>query len=131
MSTVYTARNLDYRVLVPQDAVAAVSADHQAAALLCMSDVLGAEEETHMAIGGGTDKFVVYVTFDNEIFHDLIDPSQSDSGEALVVGGQEGIYPAKMCVDLEMTLRAAKAFAEAGSMDQSLFWERDGVVEIV
>jgi nicotinamidase-related amidase len=39
MSTVYTARNLDYRVLVPQDAVAAVSDDHQAAALLCMSDV--------------------------------------------------------------------------------------------
>lgn len=39
MSTVYTARNLDYRVLVPRDAVAAVSADHQRAALLCMSDV--------------------------------------------------------------------------------------------
>jgi nicotinamidase-related amidase len=39
MSTVFTARNLDYRVLLPQDAVAAVSPDHQAAALLCMSDV--------------------------------------------------------------------------------------------
>jgi nicotinamidase-related amidase len=39
MSAVYTARNLDYRVLLPQDAVAAVSPDHQAAALLCMSDV--------------------------------------------------------------------------------------------
>jgi nicotinamidase-related amidase len=39
MSTVYTARNLDYRVVVPSDAVAAVSPDHQAAALLCMSDV--------------------------------------------------------------------------------------------
>lgn len=39
MSTVYSARNLDYRVLVPEDAVAAVSAEHQAAALLCMSDV--------------------------------------------------------------------------------------------
>ncbi|MCU0868329.1 MAG: cysteine hydrolase [Burkholderiales bacterium] len=39
MSTVYTARNLDYRVLVPADAVAAVSDAHQAAALLCMSDV--------------------------------------------------------------------------------------------
>jgi nicotinamidase-related amidase len=36
MSTVYTARNLDYRVLLPQNAVAAVSLDHQAAALLCM-----------------------------------------------------------------------------------------------
>jgi len=39
MSTVYTARNLDYRVIVPRDAVAAVSPDHQTAALLCMSDV--------------------------------------------------------------------------------------------
>lgn len=39
MSTVFTARHLDYRVLVARDAVAAVSLDHQAAALLCMSDV--------------------------------------------------------------------------------------------
>ncbi|HEY3664742.1 MAG TPA: cysteine hydrolase [Polyangiaceae bacterium] len=39
MSTVFTARNLDYRVLLAQDAVAAVSPEHQAAALLCMSDV--------------------------------------------------------------------------------------------
>ena len=39
MSTVFTARNLDYRVLVPRDAVAGVSPAHQAAALLCMSDV--------------------------------------------------------------------------------------------
>jgi biuret amidohydrolase len=42
VNQVYTARNLDYqdyRVLLPQDAVAAFSPDHQAAALLCMSDV--------------------------------------------------------------------------------------------
>lgn len=39
MSTVFTARNLDYRVLLPRDAVAAVSDAHQQAALLCMSDV--------------------------------------------------------------------------------------------
>jgi nicotinamidase-related amidase len=39
MSTVFSARHLDYRVLLPRDAVAAVSRDHQAAALLCMSDV--------------------------------------------------------------------------------------------
>jgi nicotinamidase-related amidase len=39
MSTVYTARNLDYRVVVPHDAVAGVSPAHHAAALLCMSDV--------------------------------------------------------------------------------------------
>lgn len=39
MSTVFSARNLDYRVLLVRDAVAAVSPEHQAAALLCMSDV--------------------------------------------------------------------------------------------
>ena len=39
MSTVYTARNLDYRVLLPRDATAGVSPEHYAAALLCMSDV--------------------------------------------------------------------------------------------
>jgi nicotinamidase-related amidase len=39
MSTVFTARHLDYRVLVAADACAGVSADHHAAALLCMSDV--------------------------------------------------------------------------------------------
>ena len=39
MNTVFTARNLDYRVLLARDAVAAVSPEHQAAALLCMSDV--------------------------------------------------------------------------------------------
>lgn len=39
MSTVFTARNLDYRVMVPRDAIAGVSPDHYAAALLCMSDV--------------------------------------------------------------------------------------------
>jgi nicotinamidase-related amidase len=39
MSTVFSARHRDYRVLVPADAVAAVSPDHQDAALLCMSDV--------------------------------------------------------------------------------------------
>lgn len=39
MSTVFSARHRDYRVLLPRDAVAAVSPDHQAAALLCMSDV--------------------------------------------------------------------------------------------
>jgi nicotinamidase-related amidase len=38
MATVYTARSLDYRVIVPRDAVAAISPQHQDAALLCMSE---------------------------------------------------------------------------------------------
>lgn len=39
MSTVFSARHLDYRVLLAADACAGVSLDHHAAALLCMSDV--------------------------------------------------------------------------------------------
>lgn len=47
MSTVFTARNLDYRVIVPQDATAGVTADHYRAALLCMSDVFAYISITH------------------------------------------------------------------------------------
>ena len=39
MNTVLTARNMDYRVLLPSDATAGSSTEHYDAALLCMSDV--------------------------------------------------------------------------------------------
>jgi nicotinamidase-related amidase len=39
LSTVLTARNMDYRVLLPSDALAGSSIDHHHAALLCMSEV--------------------------------------------------------------------------------------------
>jgi Immunity protein Imm1 len=90
---------------------------------------LEAEGETHMAIGGGTGRYLVYVTFDNENFNYLVNPSKPDNAETLVVGGQEGIYPAKWCVDLATTLRAAKAFAELGMIEKSVVWERDGIAE--
>ncbi|MBE2214230.1 MAG: cysteine hydrolase [Opitutaceae bacterium] len=46
MSTVFTARHLDYRVLLAADACAGVSPDHHAAALLCMSDVFAYVTDT-------------------------------------------------------------------------------------
>lgn len=92
---------------------------------------LEADGETHMAVGGGTDKYVVYLTFDNETFHYLVDPSKPDADESLTVGGQEGVYPAKLCVDIDSALKAAKTFAELGTMDKSVIWEQDGVVEPV
>jgi hypothetical protein len=90
---------------------------------------LEAENETHMAIGGGNSKYLVYVTFDNEDFHYLVDLSQPDKSETLVVGGQEGIYPAKCCVDLSTTLKAARGFAEFGKIEKSVAWEGDGIAE--
>ncbi|MDZ8055739.1 MAG: Imm1 family immunity protein [Aulosira sp. ZfuVER01] len=92
---------------------------------------LETDGETHMAVGGGLDKYIVYLTFDNESFHYLVDPFKSDIDEFVIVGGQEGIYPAKSCVDLNTTLKAAKAFAELGTMEESVIWEKDEVVERV
>lgn len=92
---------------------------------------LETEGEIHMAVGGGTDKYVVYVTFDNETFHYLVDLSKPNADESLTVGGQEGVYPAKLCVGIDAALKAAKTFAELGTMEKSVTWEKDGVVELV
>jgi hypothetical protein len=92
---------------------------------------LESDGETHMAIGGGIDQYIVYVTFDNETFHYLVDLSKPDTNERLTVGGQEGIYPLKLCIGISTVLKAAKTFAELGKMDQSLTWEQDKVVEPV
>jgi Immunity protein Imm1 len=92
---------------------------------------LETESESHMSIGGGQGKYVVYATFDNEIFYSLIDPSKSDQDEsAVVVGGQKGLYPAKSCVNLEIVLQSAQKFAESGEMLKSAVWEEDKVAEM-
>ncbi|NER24211.1 MAG: hypothetical protein F6J86_44620 [Symploca sp. SIO1B1] len=84
-----------------------------------------------MAVGGGKGKYVVYLTFDNEQFHYVVEASKSDEDENLTVGGQEGIYPAKLCIDLDTALKAAKTFAENGAMEKSVIWEQDEVFELV
>jgi Immunity protein Imm1 len=91
---------------------------------------LEAEDETHMAIGGGNHQYFVYVTFNNENFYYLVDPSKSGASETLVIGGQEGVYPARSCVDLSTTLKAAREFAEFGKIEKSVAWEQDVVAEL-
>jgi len=87
---------------------------------------LGADDETYMTVGGGElEKYVVSVTFDNISFHNLVDLSKPDTTEKLVVGGQEGIYNAKMCVDLLRCLLAARTFAESGKLDRLLVWQEE------
>jgi hypothetical protein len=92
---------------------------------------LETENESHMSIGGGNGKYFVYLTFDNDNFNYLVNLSSSDKTENLVIGGQSGIYPAKSCVDLTTTLKAAKVFAELGTMERSVSWEREGIPEPV
>jgi Immunity protein Imm1 len=92
---------------------------------------LETEGEAHMSIGGGNGRYFVYTTFDNENFNYLVNRANSDQTETLVIGGQAGIYPAKSCVDLTTTIKAAKVFAELGTMERSVSWEREGIPEPV
>ncbi|MBW4547795.1 MAG: hypothetical protein KME25_25620 [Symplocastrum torsivum CPER-KK1] len=87
---------------------------------------LGVDDEAYMTIGGGeSGNYVVSVTFDNMSFHNLVDLSKPNATEKLVIGGQEGIYPAKICVDLLPCLLAARTFTESGKLDTLLSWQED------
>jgi len=87
---------------------------------------LAADDETYMTIGGGyAGKYVVSVTFDNLDFYNLVDLSKPEATEKLVIGGQEGFYPAKMSVDWLRCLLAARTFSESGKLDSLLSWEED------
>jgi len=92
---------------------------------------LETDGEAHLAIGGGPDKFIVYLTFDNEVFYYPCGFAKSNLEETLVVGGQEGLYPAKFCVEIDLILQVAKTFAEFGTMNQTVVWEKEGVLEPV
>jgi hypothetical protein len=93
---------------------------------------LGVDEDNYMTIGGGESRrYIVSVTFDNISFHNLVDLSKPDTTEKLVVGGQEGIYPAKMCVDWLPCLVAARTFAESGKLDSLLSWQEDESLVLV
>ncbi len=84
------------------------------------------DDEAYMNIGGGKlAKYVVHATFDNKIFHTLVDLSKYDEIEKLVVGREEENYPAKMCVDLLHCLLAARIFTESGKLEPLLSWEED------
>lgn len=91
-----------------------------------------ANSHNYMAIGSGKlGKYVVTPTFDNIKFHVVFDLANLDKIEKLVVGGQEGDYPAKMCVALLRCLLAVRTFSESGELDRLLDWhENKSLVEM-
>lgn len=101
-------------------AIRALDGDHRTLVVLGVDDAY-----PHMAIGGGRDnQYIVYATYNNEVFHSLIDLEKpEDRMVQLIVGGQEGDYCANSCVDLHTALQAAKTFAESGTLDKSLVWQ--------
>ena len=78
----------------------------------------------HMGIGGGSGRYVVYATFDNETFWNLISGAGEPGKIMLNAGGQEGEYPARHVVTLAEARQVGLAFLASGELDRSLPWEK-------
>lgn len=82
------------------------------------------EPETYLAVGGGDGRYLVTGSVRNETFPTIVNPDKASSPkQLLLVGGQEGDYPANWIVDLESALHAASVFYEAGTFDAGANWQ--------
>jgi hypothetical protein len=80
------------------------------------------ERDAHLAVGGGSGRYVVYATFDNDTFWNLCS-AEAEGVVLLNIGGQEGDYASKQVVSMDVAFQAARKFLEAGELDDSLRWE--------
>ena len=79
--------------------------------------------EAHLAVGGGSGQFVVYMTADNQRFWNLVDPTASEARTMLTAGGQQGDYPARTVVDATTALAAAEHYRRTSVRNPELSWE--------
>ncbi|NEW04636.1 hypothetical protein GK047_01175 [Paenibacillus sp. SYP-B3998] len=87
---------------------------------------LNMKDDSYMLIGGGeSGKYIVTTSFNNVSFYNLVFGSMGCEPIQLVVGGQLGDYPQKMCVDFDTMSLAVKTYALEGKIDNSLVWELD------
>jgi hypothetical protein len=71
--------------------------------------------ETYLSVGGGSGRYLVTGSLDNERFPTAVRAVDEDgSRELLVVGGQSGHYPRNWILDIDLTLRAARSFFDTG-----------------
>ena len=84
------------------------------------------DDEQYLTIGGGKlGKYVVCLTFDNMTFYHLINTGKKTEIQKLIIGGQLGAYPDKICVDFASVILATKTFVNTGERCGSLLWETD------
>ena len=77
---------------------------------------LQGEGERHLAVGGGPDRFVVYMTEDNLCFYNLVTAvAADDQTESVVAGGQEGDYPSAQVITKSMAWEAVLTYFASGT----------------
>jgi hypothetical protein len=82
------------------------------------------DDEAHLTIAGGDGRYVVYATFDNEEFWNLLGSDTSTEVVMLNAGGQEGDFPARQLVELNQAMSAGLIFLGSQKLDSSQKWER-------
>jgi hypothetical protein len=82
------------------------------------------DAETFLGVGGGGAGYFCFVLdrFGNE--YALVDPSQTSTACVQVLIGELTTRPINERVDLDRVLQAARAYAEAGRLDDELVWRR-------
>ncbi len=80
--------------------------------------------ERHLTIGGGAGQYVVYATFDNEEFWNLIRSEPSAGTVRLNAGGQEGDFPAAQVVNKEQARAAGNRFLNECLLDPVQQWQK-------
>ena len=86
----------------------------------------GGEDRYMLVSGGNNGQYIAIITYDNETFHNIIDPSKADDALVnLVCGGQAADFSARQVNSLEPVLKAANSYAVAGEVDKSLDWSKN------
>jgi Immunity protein Imm1 len=80
--------------------------------------------EQHLTIGGGAGQYVVYATFDNEVFWNLLRPQPIVGTVLLNVGGQQGDFLAAQVVDKQQARVAGHVFLNACLLNPTQQWEK-------
>ena len=83
-----------------------------------------ADGDRHLTIGGGAGQYVVYATFDNEEFWNLLRPQPIVGTVLLNAGGQQGDFPAAQVVDMEQARAAGRAFLDACHLNPTQQWQK-------
>jgi hypothetical protein len=83
-------------------------------------------DDSHLAVGGNaSDGLVVYCTFDDRSFWQLLSDGNKHDSITVVAGGQPGSYPANRLSTLEDAVAAATVFLQRGVRAESLRWASD------
>jgi hypothetical protein len=78
--------------------------------------------ETWLSIGGGTGKYLVTGSINNEHFPTYVNGNERADDVPLLIGGQLGEFPNNWIVDVDVALQIAKAFWDAGAFECGVTW---------